>query len=151
MEETVLDDFRDDFALLIEAGFVAVKQLDEASATRLFRAAQLLNPDSPASAIGLGYIHLNKLEVEKAIQIFQQVLEREPDHLLAMTFLGLCYVLKKSKRGEGEALIKEAMANSEDSTVKHLCVVALEWLKKDFLSAKAPFFEPKESADEDEE
>ena len=60
-EEDKLEDFRHDFALLIEAGFVAVKQLDELSARRLFEAAQVLRPDSTAPQIGLGYIALNKL------------------------------------------------------------------------------------------
>ena len=35
-EENPLDFFKDDFALFIEAGFIAVKQLDEIAARRLF-------------------------------------------------------------------------------------------------------------------
>jgi len=112
MDETKLKEFKDDFSLLIEAGFVAVKQLDETSATRIFNAAQVISPTSTAPQIGLGYIALNKLEVKEAARIFETITKKEPENHLAQTFLGICYLLNKPKRKKGEKLIRETMAKT---------------------------------------
>lgn len=140
MDELKLEEFREDFALLIEAGFVAVKQLDEISATRIFHAAQAMNPTSTAPQIGLGYIALNKLEVKEATRIFESVTQKEPDNLLAQTFLGICFLLNKPKRKKGEQLIREAMKKTTDPTIKSLGEISLEWAEKDLSKEKAPFF-----------
>ncbi len=141
-EEDKLEDFRHDFALLIEAGFVAVKQLDELSARRLFEGAQVLRPDSTAPRIGLGYIALNKLEIKEASGIFEAVVKQEPENYLAQAFLGICYLLVKAKRKKGEDLINDAGEKSNDPTVKNLCNLAIEWAEKDLKKKdhKAPFF-----------
>lgn len=140
MGKEKLDDFLEDFALLIEAGFVAVKQLDEASASRLFNAAQALNPMSTAPQVGLGYIALNKLEVKLATKIFEDITKKEPENYLAQTFLGMCFLLNKPKREAGERLIKDAMAKTDDPTIKNLGELSLEWAEKDLKKEKAPFF-----------
>jgi lipopolysaccharide biosynthesis regulator YciM len=132
--------FKDDFALFIEAGFIAVKQLDETSASRIFNAAQLLNPTSCAPQIGLGYIALNKLEVKEATRIFEAVTEKEPENYLAQTFLGMCFLLTKPKRKKGEKLIREAMEKTDDETIKNLGTISLEWAEKDLTKHTAPFF-----------
>jgi Flp pilus assembly protein TadD len=153
MDQEKLQEFRQDFALLIEAGFVAVKQLDETSAIRIFNAAQALNPTSTAPRIGLGYIALNKLEIKEATQIFEEVNKAEPDNYLARTFLGICCLLSK-KRKKGEKLIHEAMEKSPESTIKNLGAVSLEWAEKDLYkkTSKAPFFgAPNQEASEEEE
>lgn len=139
-EEQKLDNFREDFAMLIEAGFVAVKQLDEISATRIFHAAQGMNPTSTAPQIGLGYIALNKLEVKEATKIFENVTKQEPENYLAQTFLGICFLLNKPKRKKGEQLIREAMKKSSDPTIKSLGEISLEWAEKDLSKEKSPFF-----------
>lgn len=94
MEDNKLAEFKDDFAMLIEAGFVAVKQLDEVSANRIFQAAQMISPTSTAPQIGLGYIALNKLELKEATRIYEEVTGNEPDNLLAQMFFRhlLCVV-----------------------------------------------------------
>src|ERR1700722_4742645 len=120
MSEDKLEEFKEDFALLIEAGFIAVKQLDETSASRIFHAAQAINPDSRAPQIGLGYIALNKLEVKEATKIFEEVVNKEPENYLAQTFLGICFLLTKPKRKKGEKLIQDAIEKSSDPTVKSL-------------------------------
>lgn len=145
MDSKKLAEFKDDFALLIEAGFVAVKQLDETSATRIFNAAQVLSPDHSAPKIGMGYIALNKLEVKQATKIFEEVTAKEPQNWLAKTFLGICFLLTKPKRKKGEAIIKEAMEKSNDPTVKNLGSISLEWAEKDLYKTKSPFFAGKES------
>jgi len=144
MAEDLLEVLKDeDFSLLIEAGFVACKQLDETSASRIFQAAQALSPDNTAPKIGLGYIALNKLEVKEATRIFEEVIEEEPDNYLAQTFLGISYMLSKPKRKKGEKLIQEAIAKSEDPTIESLGKVSLEWCEKDLKKEKSPFFKKK--------
>lgn len=142
MEESKFQEFKDDFPLLIEAGFVAVKQLDEVSAARIFNAAQILSPNHTAPRIGLGYIELNKLQIKEATRIFDEVVHQEPDNYLAKTFLGICYLLTKGKRKKGEELIHESMEKTEDPTVKNLGIISLEWADKDIYkkSKTAPFF-----------
>jgi hypothetical protein len=75
--DNLLQEFKEDFSLLIEAGFVAVKQLDETSATRIFHAAQAISPNSTAPQIGIGYIALNKLDIKEATKIFDEVVKKE--------------------------------------------------------------------------
>lgn len=141
MDDKINLDFRDDFPLLIETGFIAVKQLDEVSATRIFHGAQAVSPFNTAPQIGLGYIALNKLDLKLAIQIFESVLKVDPESHVSQTFLGICFLLSKGKRGKGEKLIHEAMEKTTDPTVKNLGAVALEWAEKDLSKkSKAPFF-----------
>ncbi len=138
-EQQLLEEFKEDFALLIESGFIAVKQLDETSSRRIFQAAQILNPESSAPDIGLGYIALNKLEVKDAAKIFQEILQKEPDNLLAQTFLGICYLLVKSKREKGEELIRAVLEKTEEQTIINLCNISLEWSEKDLAKMKKPY------------
>ena len=141
MEIEKIQEFKGDFALLIEAGFVAVKQMDETSATRIFHAAQALSPGSTAPQIGLGYIALNKLEIKEGTRIFELVLNVEPSNYLAQTFLGMCLLLTKGKQNKGEKLIREAMEKTSDPTVKNLGTMSLEWADKDLNKIKkSPFF-----------
>jgi len=140
MEQEKLQDFKEDFPLLIEAGFIAVKQLDGTSAARIFNAAQILNPESTAPQIGLGYIALNKLEIKEATRIFEEVAAKEPENYLAQTFLGMCFLLNKAKRKKGEKLIREAIEKTDDETIKNLGSISLEWAEKDLSKQKSPFF-----------
>jgi tetratricopeptide (TPR) repeat protein len=133
-------EFKEDFSLLIEAGFLAVKQLDETSAKRIFQAAQVISPQSSAPQLGLGYIALNKLEIKEAVRIFEEIVSKEPENYLAQTFLGICFLLTKPKRKKGEKLINEAMAKTTDPTIRNLGQISLEWMEKDLKREKAPFF-----------
>lgn len=141
MTKQKIEDFKEDFSLLIEAGFIAVKQLDEISASRIFHAAQAINPTSTAPQIGLGYIALNKLEIKHATRIFEEVTKLEPENYLAQTFLGICFLLTKPKRKKGEKLIQEAMGKSSDPTIKNLGTISLQWAEKDLKDLKSPFFD----------
>ncbi len=149
-ETEILEDFVEDFGLLIEAGFIAVKQLDETSAQRIFQAAQTISPKSTAPRIGLGYIALNKLEIKEATRIFREVTEEEPANYLAQVFLGMCYLLTKPKRRKGEKLIADIKDKTNDPTIKNLAEIALEWSDKDLKKEKAPFFSslPEEGEEE---
>jgi predicted Zn-dependent protease len=136
MAEDILKDFRDDYALLIEAGFVAVKQLDENGARYLFKAAELLRPENVASQLGVGYIALNKLKINEATKIFSDILKKEPEHHLAQALLGICYMLTKNKLKEGQKLIQDAKSKSDEPTIKTLADICMVWAEKD-LAVKA--------------
>jgi len=152
MDEDKVTEFKEDFALLIEAGFVAVKQLDETSATRIFHAAQAISPNHTAPQIGLGYIALNKLEIKLATKIFESVVAKEPENWLAQTFLGMCFLLTKPKRKKGEKLVREAMDKTTDPTIRNLCKISLEWAEKDLKGKdKSPFFAKQGQGQESEE
>lgn len=141
MDEEKFELFKEDFALLIEAGFIAVKQMDETGAKRIFHAAAALNPTSLAPQIGLGYIALNKLEIKEATRIFETIVEADPQHHLAQTFLGMCLLLTKGKIDKGKKIIKEAMEKTDDDTIKNLGTLSLQWADKDLSKkTKAPFF-----------
>ncbi len=148
-EESLLDYFKEDYALLIEAGFIAVKQLDEIAARRLFKAAELLNPDNPASQLGLGYVALNKLQISEATKIFEGVVKKDPSHYLAQALLGICYMMSKTKRKKGEKMVMDAKEKSNDPTIKHLADVCMEWASSD-LKAKefSPLVPSKEQGEE---
>lgn len=150
MEEQKLKEFKEDFALFIEAGFVAVKQLDETSASRIFNAAQVINTESTAPQVGLGYIALNKLEVKQATRIFESVTQKEAENWLAQTFLGMCYLLTKPKRKKGEKVIQEAISKTDNTTIKNLGTLALDWAEKDLKKEKAPFFDHKGEGENEE-
>jgi tetratricopeptide (TPR) repeat protein len=137
-EQNVLDFFAEDFALFIEAGFIAVKQLDEIASRRLFKAAETLNPNNPASQLGLGYIALNKLHVSEAISIFEAIVKKDSEHHLAKTLLGVAYLLTQDRRKKGEQLILEVKEKTDDPTIKNLADVSLEWLKKDLGQKNLP-------------
>lgn len=142
MDEDIWEIFKEDFSLLIESGFIAVKQNDEISAKRIFQAAQAVSPKNTAPQIGLGFIALNKLELKEAARIFEAVIEQEPENYLGQTFLGIVYLLTKGKEKKGESLIKEAIEKTTDMTVKNLGVISLEWSKKDLSKkSKQPFFQ----------
>lgn len=137
-EESFLDFFNEDFSLFVEAGFIAVKQLDEIAARRLFKAAETLNPDNPAPQLGLGYIALNKLRISEATSVFEAILKRDPEHHLAQALLGVAYLLSQDKKKRGEELIKEAKEKCDDPTIKNLADVCLEWQKKDLTNKPLP-------------
>lgn len=143
--DVLLQEFKQDYSLLIEAGFVAVKQLDETSATRIFNAAQVISPNNTAPQIGMGYIALNKLELKEATRIFEEVVKKEPENYLAQTFLGICFLLNKPKRKKGEKLIQEAMSKTSEPTIKSLGALSLEWAEKDLKKQSAPFFTSKQA------
>lgn len=153
MSDEKMSAFKEDFSLFIEAGFVAVKQLDEVSAARIFQAAQALSPNNTAPQIGMGFIALNKLELKESTRIFEEVTKQEPDNHLAQIFYGMCFLLTKGRRSKGEKIIKDAIEKTDDPSIKSLGTVSLEWSEKDLSKkGKTPFYENQpEPEDEDED
>lgn len=142
MHEEKFEEFRGDFSLLIESGFIAVKQLDEIGAVRIFTAAQALNPTSTAPKIGMGFIALNKMQIKEATGIFEEVVALEPENSLAQTFLAICLLLTKGKHKKGEKLIQDILAKETDPTVRNLANVSLHWSQKELAKKRStsPFF-----------
>lgn len=124
------EDFKKHFVLLLEAGFVAVNQADEDSALKLFKAASLLNPSSSLPHIGLGYLHLHKLELKQACKAFEDVLAKEPHNEMAKAFLGLSLTMTTDRVAEGEKILTEAASHSSDQQVKTLADSALVFVDK---------------------
>lgn len=136
MTELSLKDFREDFPVLIEAGFIACREKDEDSAKKIFRAAQIIEPSSCAPKLGLGYIALNKLELDIAEQQFREILSQDSEHHLARAFLGITLSINPKSREKGKSLLEEAIAQSDDPQVKNLGSVSLKWLASDLEEKK---------------
>lgn len=146
MIDELIESFKEDFSLLIESGFIAVKQTDEVSAMRIFQAAQTLSPKNTAPQIGMGFIAINKMEIKKATQIYESVIEQEPDNHLAQTFLGICYLLTKGKQKKGLEVINAVLEKNPEQPIKDLAAMALQWNEKDLAKkiSKSPFFDQPE-------
>lgn len=129
---------RDEFFLLCEAGFIAVNQMDDDSARKLFAASELLDPESTLPKTGMGYLHLCKLELKEAAKAFQEVLDREPDNDMAKAFLGVAMSLSPKEGAKGEKILEEACKSAEDPTVKTLATSALEFVDKFIKKTPSP-------------
>ena len=132
-----LNNYREDFFLLLEAGFIAVNAADEDSAVKLFKAAEVLNPESTFPKVGLGYMHLCKLELKQATALFRDVLAKEPNNEMAKTFQGICMTLIPSEIANGERSLNE-LTKSEDSGIKKLANMAIEFAEKFVKKAPSP-------------
>jgi len=124
-----LQKFKDDFFLFLEAGFIAVNQADEDSAVKLFRASEMLNPMSTMSKIGMGYLHLHKLEVKQACQAFQEALDKDPTNDMARALLGISKTFSPDKIAEGEQMLNEVATKSKDPVVKKTADTAIEFVE----------------------
>ena len=125
-----LDQFKDHFVLLCEAGFIAINQADEDAAIKLFKAAELLNSKSQLPRIGMGYLHFHKLELKKAAIIFESVLEADPSNDMARTFLGMVLSLSPDMIAEGEKILAEVAEKSQDSQVQNVATTTMGFVNQ---------------------
>ncbi|MCH9633756.1 MAG: hypothetical protein S4CHLAM7_04890 [Chlamydiae bacterium] len=114
--------FAKDIPVLVEAGFIAIKQVDEDSATKCFYAAMVLDPDLALPVIGLGMVRLLKLELDEAKEMFNLVLQKEPDNEMAKTMLGIANLYSIEEQGlkKGSEQIEEAMSTTDSAELKKL-------------------------------
>jgi len=117
-----------DYLLFLEAGFVAVNNADEDSALKLFMAAQTLRPKNSFPKIGYGYMHMCKLELKAAEEMFQSVLENEPQNEMANSFLGICKSMMPGKTSEGEKMLEEIGTKTTDKDIKELVTRSHEFI-----------------------
>ncbi|MCH9811410.1 hypothetical protein K0U07_01445 [bacterium] len=109
-----------DYFMMLEAGFVAVNDADEDSALKLFMAAQVLRPNNVFYKIGYGYMHLCKLELKQAEEMFSSVLETEPGNEMAHSFLAITKSMMPGKTSEGEKMLSKIAKDSGDADIKEL-------------------------------
>ena len=126
---SMLDEYKQDFLMLLEAGFIATNQTDEDSAIKLFKAAAALDKNSPLIKIGLGYLSLHKLELKKASSLFEEVLKKDPNNEMAKAFLGITISLMPKEMLKGEKMLTETL-KSDDKGVKKLAGIALDFVDK---------------------
>lgn len=121
--------YKEDFILLAEAGFIAVNQADESSAVKLFKAAEVLDKKNILPKIGMGYLHLHKLELKEAIKQFDGVLKEDPKNEMALAFKGLCLSLTPNMTNKGEKILEKTM-KSKDKQIKNLSESAIDFVEK---------------------
>ena len=132
MDSQDLREFAKDVPLLVEAGFIAIKQVDEDSAKKCFYAAMIANPEESLPVVGLGIVSLFKLELDEAKQLFNTVLQKEPKNEMARTMLGIAnlYTITDEGLKEGKELITEATHNTDQEEVKQLGKFSQELAKE---------------------
>lgn len=99
--------YQKDWLLLLEAGFIAIGQMDESSASELFKAVETLRADKPISRIGSGFLYLHKLDVKSACKVFKEILEQDPQNDAAKAMLGVSLSLDPETLELGEHLLRE--------------------------------------------
>lgn len=133
-----LQKYKDDFVLLLESGFIAASHTDEDAALKLFRAAQLLKPENQLPKVGLGYIHLLKLELQQACKTFEGVLKTDPSNEMAHALLGLSTALTIKEVNKGEKMLEEILKKTKDASVKNMATTAIEFIEKFVKKAPTP-------------
>lgn len=133
-----LQKYKDHFILLAEAGFIAINQADEDAAVKLFKASELLDPQNVLPKVGMGYMHLCKLELKQAAKIFEEILAKHPDNEMAKTFLGLSLSLNPAEIVRGEKVLEESAQKCKDPAVKDLAKSALDFVEKFVKKAPSP-------------
>lgn len=133
-----MQQYKDHYILFVEAGFIAVNQADEDAAVKLFRAAALLNPDNFLPKVGMGYLHLCKLELKQACKCFEEVLAADPQNEMAKTFLGLSMALSPTDLGKGEKILEEEAKKGKDSTLKTLAKDSMAFVERFVKKAPSP-------------
>jgi tetratricopeptide (TPR) repeat protein len=133
-----LEEYKEHYATFIEAGFIAVNQSDEDSAVKLFKAADQINPGNFLSQLGLGYLHLCKLELKQSVKIFTEVLEKDPNNEVAKAFLGLSLSLNPKEVDKGTEILKETDKNTKDPFLKTLTGNAISFVEKFIKKAPTP-------------
>lgn len=148
----------EDFGLLIEAGFIAVKQGNRTAAKSIFDAAYQLRPSHSASKLGFGYMALHEMHLPMARTIFESVLKEEPKNGMAKVLLGFSFLMERfqqvagKKKTENAApqedtlaaskkgveLINEALSESKEPGVINLGKSALELADKVNVYLDAP-------------
>ncbi len=129
---------KDQYLLLAEAGFIAINQADEDAAIKLFKASELLDPDNVLAKIGMGYLHLCKLELKQAAKSFEDILAKDPHNEMARAFLGLSLALNPAELAKGEKVLEEASQQSKDPMIKTLAESSLGFVEKFVKKAPSP-------------
>lgn len=146
-----LTQYRSDFALLVEAGFVAVSHLDEDAAAKLFEAAQVLERNSTMPRLGMAAIALHKLDLKTSNKVLEEIVEEEPENHRAAALLGISYLLSNKNVEKGERMLHDAMTKADDPATRRLGELWLEVLEKGAKAAESPLKPKQTKKKEDDE
>ncbi|MBM3196108.1 MAG: SctF chaperone SctG [Chlamydiae bacterium] len=133
-----IKNYKEDFVLLLEAGFVAIMHQDEDSATKLFQAAQLVDPQNVMPKIGLGYMHFLKLELQPAIIYIKQALAKEPNNEFAQALLGVCMTFSTDMGKQGVEMLHKTQTKSHDPEIRNLANNATDFYEKFIKAPPSP-------------
>lgn len=139
-----LQKYKDHFILLAEAGFIAINQADEDAAMKLFKASSLLDPSNILPKVGVGYMHLCKLELKQAAKAFEEILASDPHNEMARALLGLSLSLNPAECAKGEKVLEEAMNAAKDPMIKDLAKNSIAFVEKFVKKAPSPAQAPME-------
>lgn len=128
--KTPFESYKEDWILLTESAFIAVNQADEVTAKHLIEAAKLLNPENSLPSVALGYLHLHKLELKQAVDIFEKVIAKEPENETAKALLGICLGLMPNGSLKGEKILEETRKSSHDPMIKELSDTAIAFIDR---------------------
>ncbi len=131
-----LQTYKEDFWLLLESGFIAANASNEDAALKLFKASALLRPENVMTKVGVGYVHLLKLELQKACQLFEEALKQDSSSDVAKSLLGLAHALTVKEVDQGKRLLQETIKNSKDPSVLKMANTGLDFIDK--FIAKSP-------------
>ncbi len=122
--------WNEQFIVLLEAGYIACNQADEESSLKLFKAAKLLRPENSLCDVGIGYLHLHKLELKQACICFEGVIKKEPDNEMAHTLLGVAKSMMPQGAAEGEKILHKMNEGTKDPYVKELSNTAIDFVDR---------------------
>lgn len=109
-----MERFKQDFALLFESGLLAVRQGDEDSARKIFHALEILDEEHFAANVGKGLIALHKMQLDKALEIFTALAEKENDQWSIKAFLSLTHMLIVLQQGKAFDIRRDSLQQSFD-------------------------------------
>ncbi len=126
------------FFYFLECGYIACNQADEDSALKLFNASKLLKPNNALCDVGLGYLHLHKLELAQACEIFEGVIRKEPSNEMARTLLGITKSMMPKGGAEGEKILHDMSSSTKDPYVKQLSETAIGFVDRFVKKSSGP-------------
>lgn len=106
-----LELFKADFALLFEAGMLAIKQGDEESARKLFQALEVLDSEHYGYELGCAIMDLHKMELFSAEERLRALAERDENNWSVKAFLSLTHMLIVLDQGSSFEVRRESLEN----------------------------------------
>lgn len=141
-----LEVFQEDFALLFEAGMIAVKQGDEDSAKKIFESLRVLNPAHYGYELGLALIDLHKMKLTAAEERLSVLAEQESENWSVKAFLAFADMMivmqdessfdaRRKSLERCVVLAHQVLAHCQEESTRALAQSVLEW--HDSLLAKS--------------
>ena len=117
-------------------GLVRVSQRDYPGAESAFRAALAINPELPTATRDLAQLYVATDRVDKAKQVYTDLLAKKPRDITALLGLADIYIAQK-KWPEAIDTINRARTAEQNNPAPGLKLVSLYELRQDWNSAKA--------------